>query len=67
MQTDTFCFSQHVLTKEETYKILSEYDLDEDGLLNFDEFVEFAKDKILLEDYLKDLRVCLLQTSNLMF
>ena len=51
--TDTFCYSLHVMTKEETLEIIKKYDVDGDDKLDFSEFVKFATDKLLLESHLQ--------------
>lgn len=53
--TEAFCYSVHVITKDETFAILDQYDRDGDQKLDWDEFVQFASDKLILEDCLREM------------
>ena len=50
----SFCYALHVMTEEETLKIIRRYDTNGDELLDFQEFIKFANDKLLLESHLKN-------------
>jgi len=50
----TFCYSLHVMTEEETMQVIKKYDLNGDNKLDFEEFINFANDKLLLEAHLKN-------------
>jgi thioredoxin 1 len=51
--TDSFCYSLHVMTKDETLEVMKKFDVDGDDKLSFSEFVKFANDKLLLESHLQ--------------
>jgi len=50
----SFCYSLHVMTEAETLKIIKKYDTNGDERLDFQEFIKFANDKLLLEAHLKN-------------
>lgn len=49
----SFCYALHVMTEDETLDIIRKYDRDGDERLDFDEFIKFAEDKLLVEAHLK--------------
>ena len=53
----SFCYALHVMSEEETMKIIKKYDVNGDNMLDFREFINFANDKLLLEAHLKNYEV----------
>ena len=51
--TESFCYALHVMTTEETMTVIKKYDEDGDNQLDFQEFINFANDKLLLEAHLQ--------------
>ena len=52
--TDTFCLTKHWLPDDVLDTVMAKYDKDENGVLDFDEFLDLAQDKVLLEGKLEE-------------
>ena len=52
--TETFCLTQHWLPDEVLDAVMAKYDRDNNGTIDFDEFLILAKDKVMLEGKLEE-------------
>uniref|UniRef100_A0A7S4DRS6 Calmodulin n=2 Tax=Lotharella globosa TaxID=91324 RepID=A0A7S4DRS6_9EUKA len=52
--SDSFCLNTHWLPLEQVERIMVQYDVNGDGRIGFDEFVNLAQDKQLLEGKLEE-------------
>ena len=52
--TETFCLTKHWLPDDVLDAVMAKYDADNNGALDFDDFLDLAKDKVMLEGKLEE-------------